>query len=119
IRPVFCRMFFFVTTMNLDKITSPYFDIFPGDTSRNTRQRQMPKVLFASTQIVGFVDAELIHFNQKLSDEIGLGPIETNADRDFLNATTLPENIKTYATAYAGHQFGNWAGQLGDGRAIF
>lgn len=30
----------------------------------------------------------------------------------------LPENVKTYATAYAGHQFGNWAGQLGDGRAI-
>ena len=27
--------------------------------------------------------------------------------------------MKTYATAYAGHQFGNWAGQLGDGRAIY
>ena len=105
--------------MNLDKITSPYLYIFPGDTSGNTRQRQTPKVLFASTKIVGFANAELIHFNQKLSDEIGLGPIETNADRDFLNATALPENIKTYATAYAGHQFGNWAGQLGDGRAIF
>jgi uncharacterized protein YdiU (UPF0061 family) len=31
----------------------------------------------------------------------------------------LPENIKPYSTAYAGHQFGNWAGQLGDGRAIY
>jgi uncharacterized protein YdiU (UPF0061 family) len=31
----------------------------------------------------------------------------------------LPENIKTYSTAYAGHQFGQWAGQLGDGRAIY
>ena len=27
--------------------------------------------------------------------------------------------MKTFSTAYAGHQFGQWAGQLGDGRAIY
>jgi uncharacterized protein YdiU (UPF0061 family) len=37
----------------------------------------------------------------------------------ILVAQNLPNNIETYATAYAGHQFGNWAGQLGDGRAIY
>lgn len=31
--------------------------------------------------------------------------------------TTLPQT-QTYAQCYGGHQFGNWAGQLGDGRAI-
>ncbi|MBF0282577.1 MAG: YdiU family protein [Zetaproteobacteria bacterium] len=30
----------------------------------------------------------------------------------------LPPTIKPYATCYGGHQFGSWAGQLGDGRAI-
>ncbi|MFM6961261.1 MAG: protein adenylyltransferase SelO family protein, partial [Polynucleobacter victoriensis] len=29
------------------------------------------------------------------------------------------QSYKTYATAYSGHQFGSWAGQLGDGRAIY
>jgi uncharacterized protein YdiU (UPF0061 family) len=29
------------------------------------------------------------------------------------------QSFKTYATAYSGHQFGSWAGQLGDGRAIY
>ena len=48
-----------------------------------------------------------------------MGKIENDKDLAFLNAASLPENIKTYATAYAGHQFGNWAGQLGDGRAIY
>ncbi|WOC51983.1 hypothetical protein BPO_1336 [Bergeyella porcorum] len=52
-----------------------------------------------------------------LSKEIGLGTIETSEDKDFLNATALPQHITSYATAYAGHQFGQWAGQLGDGRA--
>ncbi|EPR67732.1 Selenoprotein [Cyclobacterium qasimii M12-11B] len=40
---------------------------------------------------------------------------------DFLNVltgNTVMENTKPYAMCYGGHQFGNWAGQLGDGRAI-
>lgn len=41
--------------------------------------------------------------------------------REFLEVVTgnaLFKNSKPYAMCYAGHQFGNWAGQLGDGRAI-
>jgi uncharacterized protein YdiU (UPF0061 family) len=50
-----------------------------------------------------------------------------NFDDDFLNSnqflnyfsgSKLIPNSNPYAMAYAGHQFGNWAGQLGDGRAI-
>ena len=105
--------------MNLNLITQPYFKLFPGDFSGNPRQRQTPKVLFATTEIAGFEKPELIVFNEKLSQDIGLGKLENEADFAFLNAASVPENIKTYATAYAGHQFGNWAGQLGDGRAIY
>ena len=105
--------------MNLDQITHQYLELFPGDLSGNTRQRQTPKVLFSTTEIAHFEKPELIIVNEKLAEEIGLGKIENLEDEDFLNAKSLPANIKTYATAYAGHQFGNWAGQLGDGRAIF
>ena len=105
--------------MNLDQIKQPYFDLFPGDFSGNKMQRQTPKVLFSATEIAQFENPGLIIFNQKLSNEIGLGKIEKQEDEDFLNAKAVPAHIKTYATAYAGHQFGNWAGQLGDGRAIF
>ncbi len=103
--------------MNIDKITQPFTKIFPGDFSGNTIQRNTPKVLFSTVEPVGFENPELIIFNEKLSEEIGLGEFNED-DLNFLAATHLPENIKTYATAYAGHQFGNWAGQLGDGRAI-
>ena len=105
--------------MNLDHITQQYLKIFPGDFSENPRQRQTPKILFATTDIVHFKNPELIAFNENLSEEIGLGKIEDDRDIAFLNAASLPENIRTYSTAYAGHQFGNWAGQLGDGRAIY
>ena len=105
--------------MNLDKITQRYFDLFPGDFSGNPVQRQTPNFFFALTDIYGFKKAQLLHFNENLAEEIGLGKIENQEDTDFLNATKLPENVKTFSTAYAGHQFGQWAGQLGDGRAIY
>ena len=105
--------------MNLDQTTQPSIKLFPGDLSGNTMQRQTPKVLLATTEIAHFENPDLIIFNEKLSEDIGLGQIQNQEGRDFLNAKSVPANMKTYATAYAGHQFGNWAGQLGDGRAIF
>ena len=105
--------------MNLDQIQQSFIQNFPGDFSGNPMQRQTPKMLFATVNPVGFPEAELLVFNEKLSEEIGLGKIENQNDVDFLCAKKIPSEIKTYATAYAGHQFGNWAGQLGDGRAIF
>lgn len=105
--------------MNLQNITQRYLSLFPGDFSENPMQRQTPKVLFATTKIVEFKEPELIIFNEKLAEEIGLGAIENQEDLQFLNAQSVPLSMKTYATAYAGHQFGNWAGQLGDGRAIY
>ena len=75
--------------------------------------------MFCTVKPADFEKTELIDFNENLAEEIGLGKIENQLDKDFLSAQNLPENVQTYATAYAGHQFGNWAGQLGDGRAIY
>lgn len=104
--------------MNLSHIKQPFTEIFPGDLSENTRQRQTPNLLYAAVKPVEFPHVSLLHFNNDLAEEIGLGSYE-DQDLPFLAAQNLPASIKTYATAYAGHQFGNWAGQLGDGRAIF
>lgn len=103
--------------MNLKKITQNFTKLFPGDFSGNMMQRQTPDVMFCSVEPADFEKTELVDFNENLAEEIGLGKIDN--DKDFLSAQNLPENVKTYATAYAGHQFGNWAGQLGDGRAIY
>lgn len=105
--------------MKLNLITQKYTKLFPGDFSGNTMQRQTPDVMFCTVKPADFETTELIDFNENLAQEIGLGKIENQTDKDFLSAQNLPENVETYATAYAGHQFGNWAGQLGDGRAIY
>ncbi|MBO9692725.1 protein adenylyltransferase SelO family protein [Chryseobacterium sp.] len=103
--------------MNIEHIRQPFIEHFPGDFSNNPMQRNTPKVLFSTIKPAGFEKPELIAFNEALSEEIGLGNYD-DKDLDFLVGNNLPENVQTYSTAYAGHQFGNWAGQLGDGRAI-
>ena len=43
---------------------------------------------------------------------------ETGAFAEVFVGNRLLPGMKPIATCYGGHQFGNWAGQLGDGRAI-
>jgi uncharacterized protein YdiU (UPF0061 family) len=62
---------------------------------------------------------KLIHFSEQFANEIGLK--EYADSEEFLSVFSGAEALKDtrpYAMCYAGHQFGNWAGQLGDGRAI-
>lgn len=103
--------------MNIEDIRQPFLKKFPGDFSNNPTQRSTPKVLFATIKPAGFEHPQLIAYNEALSEEVGLGKFEEK-DLNFLVGSDLPDHVQTYATAYAGHQFGNWAGQLGDGRAI-
>jgi uncharacterized protein YdiU (UPF0061 family) len=55
-----------------------------------------------------------------LASEIGLSPSFTEEEESLmiLSGNYVPTTQTAYATVYSGHQFGVWAGQLGDGRAI-
>src|SRR5207342_3711299 len=44
--------------------------------------------------------------------------IRSPAFAQVFGGNKLVEGMQPYAANYGGHQFGNWAGQLGDGRAI-
>jgi len=63
----------------------------------------------------------LIIFNQALAAELGLASDEL--DEDFLAAifsgNVIHDSCEPLAMAYAGHQFGHFNPQLGDGRAIY
>ncbi|HRP98277.1 MAG TPA: YdiU family protein [Rhodocyclaceae bacterium] len=44
--------------------------------------------------------------------------VRTQLFADVFGGNRLLDGMEPYAACYGGHQFGNWAGQLGDGRAI-
>ncbi len=65
-------------------------------------------------------DPILLHANAKAADLLDLDPA-VFADPAFAAAVTghVPmAGFEPLAMVYSGHQFGHWAGQLGDGRAL-
>ncbi|MEN3791631.1 protein adenylyltransferase SelO [Fulvimarina sp. MAC3] len=62
----------------------------------------------------------LLKLNRTLCDDLGLGAdaLDTEEGAEILSGNRLPSGADPIAAAYAGHQFGNFVPQLGDGRAI-
>ncbi|TFW27087.1 protein adenylyltransferase SelO [Duganella callida] len=60
----------------------------------------------------------LVAVSAPAAELIGLTPDQVAASLDILIANAAPERAQPLAAVYSGHQFGVWAGQLGDGRAI-
>jgi len=63
---------------------------------------------------------KLLQFNHVLAKELGLDPttLDSEAGLAIFSGNTSPEGAEPLAQAYAGHQFGGFAPQLGDGRAL-
>ena len=88
-----------------------------NDLSNSPRQVYNSFFSFVKPKIPS--NPKLIHFSKQFANEIGLK--EYADSKEFLSVFSGTEVLKDtnpYAMCYAGHQFGNWAGQLGDGRAI-
>jgi len=66
------------------------------------------------------VTPKLLQFNHALAEELGLdaAALDTQAGLAIFSGNTIPEGSQPLAQAYAGHQFGGFASQLGDGRAL-
>lgn len=60
------------------------------------------------------------HFNMQVAQQLGWADDDDLMARwvEILGSQYLPADFEPLAMAYAGHQFGQWAGQLGDGRGL-
>lgn len=58
----------------------------------------------------------IIRVNGALAAELGIDPVDL--DVAVLSGSRVPIGAEPIAMAYAGHQFGNFVPQLGDGRAV-
>ncbi|TDH20646.1 YdiU family protein [Segetibacter sp. 3557_3] len=91
---------------------------FDGDESGNTRPRQTPGVLYSKVAPTPVKKVSLLAWSDELARELELTRPESQEEVDVLGGNQVTPSMYPYAACYAGHQFGNWAGQLGDGRAI-
>ena len=75
---------------------------------------------FAAVEPAPVATPSLLHFNTALANELGLNCEQLISDvlPQLFSGNALPQDARPIAQAYAGHQFGNFVPQLGDGRAL-
>ena len=91
-------------------------DLFAFDNS----YARLPDRFFARLRPTPVAAPRLVWLNKQLARHLGLDPVKlaTPEGVEILGGNRMPMRGEPLAMAYAGHQFGTFVPQLGDGRAI-
>jgi uncharacterized protein YdiU (UPF0061 family) len=81
---------------------------------------RLPERMFARVAPTKVSEPRIIKVNHALAEQLGLDPAQLDSEdgAQVLSGNRLPEGAASIALVYAGHQFGGFVAQLGDGRAI-
>ena len=91
-----------------------FLDETPGDSVTGGPARQVPHACWSRIEPSPAPNPELLLWSSEMGAQLGLDTF----DEVVLGGGQVVEGMDPYSQRYGGHQFGNWAGQLGDGRAI-
>ena len=94
-----------------------FVSAFPGDDTGDRKPRQTPGALYSKAIPTPVDKPALLAWSYELANQLGIEDPD-EADVNIIGGNLVTPSMAPYAACYAGHQFGNWAGQLGDGRAI-
>jgi uncharacterized protein YdiU (UPF0061 family) len=98
-----------------------YLDRFvrelPGDARDDNRIREV-RACYSRVAPTRVAEPELLALVPEVAALLGLDPRPSPELIDVLAGNRVVTGMAPYAACYGGHQFGVWAGQLGDGRAI-
>lgn len=92
----------------------------PEDLEQRNFRRKVKNTAFSFVQPKVPSHPEMLHVNSEVADLLGitLTDIHSQLFLDVFSGARVYANSKPFSMAYSGHQFGQWSGQLGDGRAI-
>ncbi len=91
----------------------------PADPIAENSRRQVENSCYSFVHPQKVKAPQLVAYSPELVQKLRLhDEISTKRFVEVLAGNQLVEGMNPYAMCYGGHQFGNWAGQLGDGRAI-
>ncbi|GAB3383378.1 protein adenylyltransferase SelO [Lysobacter fragariae] len=92
----------------------------PGDTETGPRIRQVEGALWSRVIPTPVAAPRLLAHSREMAQVLGLSEADVLSPEfaEVFGGNALLAGMDPYAANYGGHQFGHWAGQLGDGRAI-
>ena len=97
-------------TLFIDRLEHTYFESF----------KEQEDSHFSPVMASRLLDPVVVSSNKLLAEELGIDPdnLDSSEMLEVMSGNFMTANIKPIALVYSGHQFGVWAGQLGDGRAM-
>lgn len=105
--------------INQISFRNSFVDELPGEVAPDNRPRQVPGYCYSLVEPTPVRDPHLLAWSDELAEYLDLVKPDTRGPAvDVLAGNLITPTMKPFAARYAGHQFGTWAGQLGDGRAI-
>jgi uncharacterized protein YdiU (UPF0061 family) len=91
----------------------------PGDPRRDNVPRAVPGAAYTEVVPTPVAAPRLLAWSEEIAERLGVArPAADSQALHILAGNALAPGMRPYAARYGGHQFGNWAGQLGDGRAL-
>jgi len=99
---------------------SRFVDTLPADADTRNHIRAVLNAAYSFVEPTAVSAPKIMAFARDLATDLGF-PDNAETDPDtaaVLSGNKLLTGMRPYSAAYGGHQFGHWAGQLGDGRAI-
>ena len=102
------------------QVDNRFVDHLPGDPEERNYVRQVRSACYSIVEPARTSDPQLVAYSSEMASTLGFTKADCESD-DFVQVFSGNKKLQgtsPYAMCYGGHQFGNWAGQLGDGRAI-
>lgn len=102
------------------KFDNAFLREVPGDPEASPRLRQVSGAAWSRVEPTPVAAPRLVAHSPEMARKLGLSDAEV-ASPEFVQVcagNALLPGMEPFASNYGGHQFGHWAGQLGDGRAI-
>ncbi|MFD0738397.1 YdiU family protein [Lysobacter koreensis] len=92
----------------------------PADPESGPRIRQVPGAAYSRVDPTPVAAPRLLAHSTEMATRLGLSEADVASPQfaQVFGGNALLPGMAPYAANYGGHQFGHWAGQLGDGRAI-
>ncbi len=102
------------------KLDDHFWQELPADPLQTNQRRQVLQAAYSFVVPRKPTAPRLLHVSEEVAEMIGLRQDDILGDEfvETFSGGCVPVGARPYAMCYGGHQFGSWAGQLGDGRAI-
>ncbi|MEP6941687.1 MAG: protein adenylyltransferase SelO [Betaproteobacteria bacterium] len=106
-----------LTTLRFD---NSFVRELPGDAETGSRRRQVYGALYSRVDPEPVAAPRLLAHSSEVAALLGISEAEVRSPgfAQVFAGNARIDGMEPYAANYGGHQFGSWAGQLGDGRAI-